>query len=901
MTDTALLSWQRAFDKLNRCPWPGPRPIGSQPSVVDDDLRQLRGREREVREVAVACLSNDLVVVHGQSGVGKTSLIAAGLIPELSRLKKTVILCNRWDSGLDAHEVSGAASASAHVTRQAIADPSVALDVDPFSGDIDLVDVFYPDQLVVILDQFEEVIRNNPRLAHSVLEWVEMIAGRTSAKVVISLRSEYEHQLRDLHTKPFSRRSRIEISAISDESVVRTIIAGSGRGGDRMPIDPDAVEELVGVWRHSQAVEVSTPWDRPGLLHLQATLQVLWDKASHAEVGTAGVSGDGVAENPVVLPRHVGSLLADFEQARDEGHGVARARLLWFGLEKSVELRVRKCEEACQQSDTWSGVPSPVRLQTKWLFRDITEHLASAGYKTPQDVWELAPRLFPIPDNVVVPPAVAREIVPHGRSATLTDLARHLYETTSWLDLSSARWLSLVEADSDDRTFGLGSGPAAGLSDLAVVLELFRCYFFALEWLRASNIVQLELTRPANGGAPSLVATLTHDRYSDGLRLWRESQTLGFTEAVRRYTASRGADLHWTSPTVGEPTGTDHSGKVQFLRWDAQSPRPADQRLVANVNWRSCTIRDANFKDVVFVNCDFAGSTFLRCTFDGATFVNCELGHVDFVGCTIVGQATWPGQSVLDSLPTETVENPPSYDFAVPDAVARSLRALTDEEAPSGAALYLHSETAGTTAAILVGEPREIAIDDAAQLPLAPGGLVMCGGRLSSLTFRRCTFADQDATVALRHVAGTSLEICEQRSGRFDIFAAAIRGLAVTLPVGVKPEDGDSFTFDVRRAKVINTWFGVDLVGTARFDDCNVWQLVNASQDMVIDVTNSAHVGLLNAGTIDAESLPLAFKDLKEPENIGARDPAFAEDGLSERALHNLLQVSANIDIREDS
>ena len=59
------------------------------------------------------------------------------------------------------------------------------------------------------------------------------------------------------------------------------------------------------------------------------------------------------------------------------------------------------------------------------------------------------------------------------------------------------------------------------------------------------------------------------------------------------------------------------------------------------------------------------------------------------------------------------------------------------------------------------------------------GGLVMCGGRLRSLTFRRCGFED-NAKVVLRHIAGTSLEICEQTHGSFEIFAAAIRGLAVT-------------------------------------------------------------------------------------------------------------------------
>ena len=80
-----------------------------------------------------------------------------------------------------------------------------------------------------ILDQFEELIRSEPSFAHKVLRWIEGVAGRTSAKFVISLRSEYEYQLRDLHTKPFTKRARVEVTPLADMETIGTSSAATGR------------------------------------------------------------------------------------------------------------------------------------------------------------------------------------------------------------------------------------------------------------------------------------------------------------------------------------------------------------------------------------------------------------------------------------------------------------------------------------------------------------------------------------------------------------------------------------------------------------------------------------------------------------------------------------------------
>jgi hypothetical protein len=60
-------------------PYPGPRPF------KDTETDRFFGRRREVKELASLVRSHHIVLVHAESGTGKTSLIEAGLKPELQR------------------------------------------------------------------------------------------------------------------------------------------------------------------------------------------------------------------------------------------------------------------------------------------------------------------------------------------------------------------------------------------------------------------------------------------------------------------------------------------------------------------------------------------------------------------------------------------------------------------------------------------------------------------------------------------------------------------------------------------------------------------------------------------------------------------------------------------------
>jgi tetratricopeptide (TPR) repeat protein len=76
MTETLLPSSQLSLQN----PWPGLRPF------TESDREFFFGRERETAELLSLVQRATVVVLYGQSGLGKTSLLQAGVFPELKRL-----------------------------------------------------------------------------------------------------------------------------------------------------------------------------------------------------------------------------------------------------------------------------------------------------------------------------------------------------------------------------------------------------------------------------------------------------------------------------------------------------------------------------------------------------------------------------------------------------------------------------------------------------------------------------------------------------------------------------------------------------------------------------------------------------------------------------------------------
>ena len=60
-------------------PYVGPR------SFTANDKKKFHGRDREIRQLTSLLIAERLVLIHSPSGAGKSSLIQAGLLPEMEQ------------------------------------------------------------------------------------------------------------------------------------------------------------------------------------------------------------------------------------------------------------------------------------------------------------------------------------------------------------------------------------------------------------------------------------------------------------------------------------------------------------------------------------------------------------------------------------------------------------------------------------------------------------------------------------------------------------------------------------------------------------------------------------------------------------------------------------------------
>ncbi|MCV7126964.1 nSTAND1 domain-containing NTPase [Mycolicibacterium vanbaalenii] len=786
---------------------------------------KFHGRERDAQKISQIIRENDVVVLSGASGVGKTSALYQAIRPELERLGWAVMLCDKWSpprtfEAADLIETQAAGQLPLGIVLGGD-QPSLVAQLDEY----------YPDEAVIVLDQFEELIRYRRGAYQKVLRWIESTAKKSHVRIVISLRVEYEHELTGpggLKIGPFQMQ-RCELAPITDPKVIEQIIrAGRTQGGEQAASD-GAITRLVKIWEetHSQS-----EWSEVGLLHLQATLYSLWHGKTTA----------------VIEESQVARLAQDVAEFNEKQTGADEVGLYEYGLSQCVEVALTHCRDACEPA----GVDWTLAARARELITDMTGHLSSGGYKISLDRDELADRLI----RASKVPESDRAAEQHARTklAQIVDgAASGSYETDSGtfsfepLELpDELDWLAIQRSgllDEDSLDAGIWpweldpedstGGALLGLRPVESAIEELRSLHFALEWLRMCELIRVTSTEPGK-----VMVSLNHDRFAAGLTRWTRSFEVGSSEAISRVSAIRGA----------------------VLNWSGENDEPIPGGVVANVRWADCQIT-RRFVDVTFVNCDFRGSTLRGCEFDGVSFVNCLLDDVEFLDCTIKGR---PGPVPTD-LNEEQIREQPSFLVSAPNLVPilHRYRETTDS---GGDSTLLYSRTAGVAAVPATKEDvARVTCDPQPQ----PGGLTMYGGFLSSLKVRACKFPD-GGTLSLRHVAGTSVEFAELTEARVEVFAAALRGLTVTLPIS-KLKDGitvdgataeaptsDAFHLELTESRIINAWFGPGLQGSAVFTSCRVWQLFNGSTSFAVTLPDSPLMGAVNIQQAD-DLIPFAI------------------------------------------
>lgn len=843
-----LKRWSEEVSQLDRkAAWPGPRPFGER-----DPVELLVGRTDDSQRFRNIVHENQLVILDGESGVGKSSLLSKALVPELEHedVGFTVAIVNDWSDDRQSDTVELLVSLvkeamSRALDRQPTEVRRQALErcieqLTPTSGGrfFGELNGLLGRRCVLIFDQFEELILHSGARASSVIDLILLINAQLDLRVVISLRSEFVHRLGRVQAgaRPYSFSS-YTLKPISSTAARKLITAPNELAGrQRVAIDARAAAAVARIWDDATLADdgTSTRPDAPGVLMLQALLFVLDSRARNQETGEPTTVDTSIVSGFL-------DKLAKAQQATDREWAES---VLVSALSEAVDVKLGRCERIAHLLGVDRFLIEGARLYAA----RCAPQLSSASYKLLREADDLVntvlgSELDTLRAGMGLPlrkfefvkrdllGAVLRPLVTRRQNDAdtqecddvdlIADDARRIAAVVSPRDRdrepdgSSDLLQTALEDEATDAT----CGPLMGMPAAVGLIEEHRRFGFALAWLKVSQLVRL--TSPTPG---QTIVALVHDRFGAGVNGWARSVGGRPRDTFAAITRPKGLDVFWQFDL--------HEEDRRSIYGDPGAPR-----VVPNLRWRGGWV-SAPFENVIFVNCDLRGTMFDGSSFNGVAFVNCLLDGTMFSDCTFVGAVPHP----IDGAERRKL----SPDWAQRDG--RFWVGLDDEhsylahswahyrgggaEAPH-TGVRLLSPGAGTS--VLVTD------DDGPDLRQLwtgeAGGVVVYGGRISTLVVRTPVFEEIEtgaAGIALRYVAGSGLDLVELDQGVFiEVTGSALRHLTLSPSTMQSGAESPEIRIDVSTSALAQVWLSPGLQGEFALRDSRVVQVWNESRAVV--------------------------------------------------------------------
>lgn len=297
------------------CPYPGLR------SFTEDDAEHFHGRREEIEELLSRLRDGEReLYVVGPSGSGKSSLVAAGLVPQLHRLQ---------DSGTGSFLVRtlrpGAHPSSALAGALAASPMELTSPGDAVSRL--LVAHTGHDHLLVIVDPLEELFTLADGTARaSFIACVRALRGDARVAFVLTLRADFYGALieSELWADLQGRLSRLDVGPLRGDRL-RMAIEGPARSLG-VYFEPVLVERLL----HDAARD-----REPGALPLlQHTLRELWQRRTRGLLRLAAYEAMSDGERTglaVTVARWADAVLRELPRARQDIARRMLLRLVQFG------------------------------------------------------------------------------------------------------------------------------------------------------------------------------------------------------------------------------------------------------------------------------------------------------------------------------------------------------------------------------------------------------------------------------------------------------------------------------------------------------------------------------------------------------------------------------------------
>jgi WD40 repeat protein len=341
--DVAPLS-PSASQSVPSNPYVGPRALGPGEPIY--------GRERELLDLRDLLIAERIVLLYSPSGAGKTSLIQAGLIPEMEREEFAVLPLMRVGKN-PAGTAGNRYLASAILSLEEKLAPG-----DASSPTADVAGISFADYLemrkdllppgdskLLIFDQFEEILTVDPLDQEGKAEFFAQVGAvlrDTSRWALFSIREDYVAAL-DPYTRavPTRLKSNLRLDLLTPEAARLAIEEPARNRGVSFTAEATSqlIDDLRRVTVQSRAGTFESrlgPYVEP--VHLQVVCSQLWEEPrsdpSHIGVEELATIGDVDSALGEYYAAHVGKV------ARETGVKEKAIRE-WFDRSLITESGIR--------------------------------------------------------------------------------------------------------------------------------------------------------------------------------------------------------------------------------------------------------------------------------------------------------------------------------------------------------------------------------------------------------------------------------------------------------------------------------------------------------------------------------------------------------------------------------
>ena len=243
--------------KLLQNPWKGVVPYSDDKE--DLELHPFRGRRKAISELLTTISNNEITTLYGRSGIGKTSLLNAGVFPKLREIDCYPISIRLYSECADRHYARHIVTSIESLATKHNEDSSVIDDLSQrYLWDYFAYHSFsINDQEVVpiiVLDQFEEILRNTPDEALTLLKQIREAKQEAyrqdgtryevNFRFVISIREDDLYLLEnviDIHLIDKMKTGRYRLQPIERDAAYEIVFIRDGLFGNI----PEAEQKII--------------------------------------------------------------------------------------------------------------------------------------------------------------------------------------------------------------------------------------------------------------------------------------------------------------------------------------------------------------------------------------------------------------------------------------------------------------------------------------------------------------------------------------------------------------------------------------------------------------------------------------------------------------------------------